>query len=78
MKVINYNLRSGRWSISIVDDSTPLSAGELDAKVVTCDITDWSDERLRVFAASEKEWQVLDLEQLEFAEFCKRFTFSGK
>ena len=78
MKVINYELRSGRWLISEVDSSTPLSSGELDAQVVTCNISHWSDERIRQFAQSPKEMQVFDLEQLEFTEFSKRFTFSGK
>lgn len=74
-KVLMYELATGRHIIRLANDDIRLSAGELDSEVVTCDITSWSDERIEQFAAQEKEWQLFDLEQLEFAEFRKQFTF---
>ena len=72
-KVITYDLDTGLWSIRAAHDNVVLSAGELQAKVVTCDITDWSDARLSEFAAQDMESQVFDLEQLEFAEWNRQW-----
>lgn len=72
-KVITYDLDTGLWETRVAHSNTVLSAGELEAKVVTCDITHWSDEQLSNFAASDRESQVFDLEQLEFAEWNRQW-----
>lgn len=74
-KVITYELATGRFLINLANDNIRLSAGELDAEVVTCDISGWSDERIEQFTTQDKEWQLFDLEQLEFLEFSKQFAF---
>jgi hypothetical protein len=73
-KVITYDLETGLWEVRVASDNTVLSAGELEAKVVTCDITHWDDTQLGEFAAQDREAQVFDLEQLEFAEWNRRWV----
>ena len=72
-KVITYDLDTGLWEVRAAHDEVVLSAGELQATVVTCDITCWSDEQLSDFAAWDRETQVFELEQLEFAEWNRQW-----
>jgi len=73
-KVITYDLETGLWEVRAASDHTVLSAGELEATVVTCDITHWSDAQLSEFATQDREAQVFDLEQLEFAEWNRQWV----
>lgn len=73
-KVITYVLSTGAWEIRAASNNVTLSAGELDAEVVTCDISGWSDERIEQWAAQDMDAQVFDLEQLEFAEWNRRWV----
>jgi hypothetical protein len=72
-RVIDYNLSTGRWEIRVANDDVRLSAGEVDAQVVTCDITSWDDARLAEFLAQDQEAQVFDLECLEFEVFSREW-----
>lgn len=71
-KVMIYELATGRYLVRDANDDVQLSAGELDAEWVTCDITSWSDTRLAQFTAQDKESQIFDLEALEFTEFSRQ------
>jgi hypothetical protein len=77
-KVIDYEIASGKWSTRLASDSVRLSAGEIEAQIVTCDITSWSDERLSEFATQDKESQLFDLECLEFEVFSREFSLLKK
>jgi len=72
-RVIDYTLSTGDWVIRVANDDVKLSSGEVDAAVITCDITAWDDKRIDDFIRQDKEAQIFDLECLEFEVFSREW-----